>query len=321
MNLNQPRTIAERGTNMTRTRLTAVLVAVVALGVHAADASAYYHPGTGQWMQRDPGAAAGDPMRVGAAGPAAGGTFIPTDPMGQYRDGMNLYHYVRSNPIRHTDPDGLLIFDVDTWWLVWKMSHSGLTDAEYQEARNILNTGCIGISRLLTGGTGPIAMTSDCYDSLQNAKERRNDNGLARACCQKKDVDGKPGKLKIISMKFWNKDRAGNQLVSAGPGGKVDMTPYWGETQATGDTPRRDPSYMNFDFGYLHETVWDTWWHANNMHDPSNGLQMWTFLSDTWWYDRRADWQSPGLAQVWCVVCNEWKLGPGSGGQGQSNSP
>lgn len=71
---------------------------------------------------------------------------------------------------------------------------------------------------------------------------------------------------------------------------------------------------MNFDFGYLHEGLWDTWWHANH-----GGEGMWAFLSDTWWFNRRADWQSPGLAQVWCVVCNDWKLGPGMASQGQQN--
>ncbi|MFA6135147.1 MAG: RHS repeat-associated core domain-containing protein [Phycisphaerae bacterium] len=40
----------------------------------------YYHPGLGRFLARDP----------------AG-----------YRDGMNLYAYVRNNPLRYTDPDGL----------------------------------------------------------------------------------------------------------------------------------------------------------------------------------------------------------------------
>ncbi len=47
---------------------------------------------------------------MGAAGePAATGRFIPRDPTGsnQYADGMNLYQYVRSDPIGRTDPMGL----------------------------------------------------------------------------------------------------------------------------------------------------------------------------------------------------------------------
>ena len=92
---------------MKRTRLIAVLVAVFAVGIFATDASAFYHPGMGRWMQRDPGAGGmtGAP-RVGTAGPAVGGQFIPTDPTGQYRDGPNLYGCVGNNPVNWVDWTG-----------------------------------------------------------------------------------------------------------------------------------------------------------------------------------------------------------------------
>lgn len=99
--------ISERGTNMKRTHLIAALVGIVAMSIFAADASAMYHPGMGTFMSRDPGA--GGANRVGAGGaPAATGQFIPRDPTGsnQYADGMNLYQYVRSNPVQHVDPYG-----------------------------------------------------------------------------------------------------------------------------------------------------------------------------------------------------------------------
>lgn len=96
---------------MKRTHLIAVLVGVVALGILAADASAMYNPNLGQFMQRDPGA--GSANRVGTAGPAVAGGFIPRDPTGtnQYADGMSLYQYVRSNPITGLDPQGLSVDD------------------------------------------------------------------------------------------------------------------------------------------------------------------------------------------------------------------
>jgi hypothetical protein len=108
----------ERGTNM-RTRLFAVLVALAAVAVFTTEASAMYHAGMGVFMQRDPGAGAGGPARMGAGGaPAATGSFIPRDPTGsnQYADGMNLYQYVGGNPVNYSDPTGLWKFNRQQEW-------------------------------------------------------------------------------------------------------------------------------------------------------------------------------------------------------------
>lgn len=58
----------------------ALLIALLTLTVFAPEAAAVYDPGTGRFINRDP----------------AG-----------YIDGMNLYRYGRSNPLRYTDPMGL----------------------------------------------------------------------------------------------------------------------------------------------------------------------------------------------------------------------
>ena len=82
MNFHETPKITERGTNMKRTHLIAVLVGLFAVGIFAADAHAMYHPGLGRFLQRDPGPDTGGPMRLGAAGSGVGGGFAQRDPIG-----------------------------------------------------------------------------------------------------------------------------------------------------------------------------------------------------------------------------------------------
>ena len=102
-------TTAERVTNMKRAHLIAGLVGLMALGIFTTDASAMYSAAVGRFLQRDPVPSDGIPPRVGAAGPAAAGQFVPQD---QYRDGMNLCQYVKSSPLSHIDPYGLWGVDI-----------------------------------------------------------------------------------------------------------------------------------------------------------------------------------------------------------------
>ncbi|MFW6106864.1 MAG: hypothetical protein ACOC8H_01755 [bacterium] len=105
---------------MRTTRLIAIMVGLAAIAMVTADAHAIYHPGMGRFLQRDPGAGASGPARIGAATPAMGGGFAQRDPItqppnrvghaglnNQYADGMNLYQYVGSNPTGFVDPSGL----------------------------------------------------------------------------------------------------------------------------------------------------------------------------------------------------------------------
>jgi len=114
MTTPQPTIIIERDETMKGIKTLAVLACLAALTVAATDASAYLHPTLGCFMSRDPGP--GGAVRVGAAGPAVGGGFVPRDPTGsnQYADGMNLYQYVKSTPVNGLDP-----------WGLWKIKRTG----------------------------------------------------------------------------------------------------------------------------------------------------------------------------------------------------
>lgn len=68
-------------------------------------------------------------MRVGAT-PRVGGTrFIQRDPAGtaQYADGMNLYEYVRSDPVGGVDPTGRVLVVI---------SGAGASEASMNKVRN-----------------------------------------------------------------------------------------------------------------------------------------------------------------------------------------
>jgi hypothetical protein len=124
-------------------------VALAAVAVFTTEASAMYHAGMGVFMQRDPGAGAGGPARMGAGGaPAATGRFIPRDPTGsnQYADGMNLYQYVQGNPVNHLDPSGLRTKD----W-VWCGSKSIYIETDYccpDDVKKIHKAACSAFNTL-----------------------------------------------------------------------------------------------------------------------------------------------------------------------------
>ncbi len=93
-----------------------LVLAVVALTFAATAETTFgtYHPRMGRFIQRDPHGTAIAPPRMGTADLTQTGGFIPRDTPGvQYADGMNLYQYVRSNPIRLADPMGLMGLEVD----------------------------------------------------------------------------------------------------------------------------------------------------------------------------------------------------------------
>ncbi|MBI4719529.1 MAG: hypothetical protein HY763_17165, partial [Planctomycetes bacterium] len=82
------------------------------LGVYVSTSGRLYDPRIGRWLQRDPNETAlllASVMR--SRGQMASG-FARFSPGSQYIDGANLYQFVYSGPINHTDPSGL---SADIW--------------------------------------------------------------------------------------------------------------------------------------------------------------------------------------------------------------
>jgi len=89
---------------MTRTALLTLLPALALALLLPLEAQAMYHPRLGRFLQRDPVADVGSPVRTGT-------DVLPTVegllPQGTYADAMTLYQYAGTNPMTHLDPYGL----------------------------------------------------------------------------------------------------------------------------------------------------------------------------------------------------------------------
>ncbi|MFA6134456.1 MAG: RHS repeat-associated core domain-containing protein, partial [Phycisphaerae bacterium] len=89
----------------------------------------YYHPGLGRFLARDP----------------AG-----------YGDGMNLYAYVRNNPLRYTDPDGLMARSAVNWL-------SNTATSAYSYASNV-------VSGFRPSTPAPVTNTSSMTSDYSSSK-------------------------------------------------------------------------------------------------------------------------------------------------------
>lgn len=85
-----------------------ILVFLIILLVSRVCSVANYDPQAGRFLQRDP-LGTGPIVVHDSAGPRfilTSGPVVANPNLSQYRDGMNLYEYVKSNPIILTDPLG-----------------------------------------------------------------------------------------------------------------------------------------------------------------------------------------------------------------------
>ena len=159
---------------MKHMRLLAAGISFVALGVLTTASLGTHHPARGRFLQRDPGdkgtTSREAPSFLDLASPSAdlGGADnpasvsrgnvgsatinspmlsmatlpaipIPFAPGGQYRDGLNLYEYVRSDPVHRQDPRGRNIYlitgDDSTEWYAF------IADRVHQ---NVCVDSCVG---------------------------------------------------------------------------------------------------------------------------------------------------------------------------------
>ncbi len=86
---------------MKRTMVSAAVLGMVVIFVTASPASAMRDPGVGGTPTYRYGSRVVQPSQV-----------RPIAAQGQYADGMNLYQYVRGNPVTRLDPSGLVSFPI-----------------------------------------------------------------------------------------------------------------------------------------------------------------------------------------------------------------
>ena len=88
------------------------------------------------------------------------GRWLTKDPIG-YRDGMNIYQYVRSNPVVYQDPFGLL-YEIQWEWWEWDEEEKTRIEEQFLEIQRQM------IFRWIEAFTELIILSDDnCYDDLR----------------------------------------------------------------------------------------------------------------------------------------------------------
>jgi hypothetical protein len=226
---------------------------------------------------------------------------------------VNLYAMVDNDPVIFFDFEGLRRSQsYDQYWTEWKAKHTGLTEAQYAWAKNILALGCIGITEINLGQYDPhtgVPSTSNCWKgkAQADAEQQRMKGGCS---C------GAKGNPKLFSIHLWNSSNGldgKTPSVSFDNSGKANMGNW---DSRTGGRTLFGITMVNFDFGWVEDDGSIT--HADMYHNPDR-----KFFPDldprvmTVFNDNLNDWQevgrgglfSPYNTEVWCVACDGGKYG------------
>jgi hypothetical protein len=257
------------------TRLFAAFVAVLFCGAIANDALArgrMYHPELGRFMQRDPlGTALARPMVISAstARNVSDARFTQRDhappkaiPAVQYADGMNLYQYVRSNPLNRRDANGLFSDFRDCCPCQVEALKADHARAQ-QQIRDLKNAIQQALNAEDRDDPYPPFTAMKLRQSIRklDSAARALENATAR--CRNKEAGGQPyawttpwGRVVRIYPSYWRikEEAQAATVVHEGThmgAATTDVAYFW-----TNDRPPRDVGLTGFD---SIASTYDTW--------------------------------------------------------------
>ncbi len=235
------------------------------------------------------------------------GRWIERDPLGELA-GPNLYEYVVANPLRWSDPLGLVYSDPDhdgkddlakfKKWYCSKHLPKGkkLGPHEDKEIDRQLRKGCLGITCVYTGSIGDFPDTKNCFGSHDKAKEQL-DQWKDEGKCKGKDFCGNPAKPVMFAIQL--------PPYPADPFlGKVD--PVTGRVKVIWLPARPEKAPFNY---VCYDEKAKRWIWAD--HAEPGGTYYWIDEADGEAYKRIPGLYGNLTTTIWCVACSKSKIPPG----------
>ena len=292
---------------MNRTCLSALLLSLLPLAAFPATASAYLHPRLGRFVSRDP----------------AG-----------YQDGMNSYEYVGSAPTARVDPSGeaeavpVLAYLDEDWWKRYPVSKTQRDRA----LTKTLRRGCVGVTCLELGTTGPYPDMTSCFNSLERAKAfaalESTKKKCKTTCRDPKKFLGDESKPRIFAVTWWDpthrstpakeRVRKNNKPVTpwypVNKAGKVKMDSFVKQQHSMYKRRFDEPDYGNFDF-IVYDPSKDRWLHATGAIPDSATDDPMMVLTDSTnvvknLIPKTLTREDSYNRMVFCVACQKWDFGP-----------